>query len=173
MSHFLQHDFLSDQINSWLIQQYTDDYNCYYEDPILLPQSTHSLLYTEQICSAPFNYSLLIICLSLPSLVLALVNNLSNRTPGNPLGLPVQVDTSVRITQYVGEWRVMLWLISWFILNLCWFRLFCLFLHLAKHIKTSNCNRWELTSVGPQAHNDADPPYRTACRLDNGRGDTK
>ena len=41
--------------------------------------------------------------LSLVSLLLALVNNLDDGSPGNPLGVPVQVDTSVRIAQYFGE----------------------------------------------------------------------
>ncbi|KAL3803524.1 hypothetical protein HJC23_014072 [Cyclotella cryptica] len=72
----------------------------YQEDPILLPQSTHSLLFTEPIGSIPFGYAFGIVILSLVSLLLALVNNLDAGTPGNPLGVPVQVDTSVRIAQY-------------------------------------------------------------------------
>eukprot|EP00804_Cyclotella_cryptica_P013962 CCRYP_002470-RA/>CCRYP_002470-RA protein AED:0.15 eAED:0.22 QI:0/0.33/0.25/1/0.33/0.75/4/415/154 len=74
----------------------------YQEDPILLPQSTHSLLFTEPIGSIPFGYAFGIVILSLVSLLLALVNNLDAGTPGNPLGVPVQVDTSVRIAQYFG-----------------------------------------------------------------------
>eukprot|EP00804_Cyclotella_cryptica_P027027 CCRYP_013672-RA/>CCRYP_013672-RA protein AED:0.17 eAED:0.19 QI:0/0.8/0.63/1/0.8/0.54/11/835/482 len=75
----------------------------YQEDPILLPQSTHSLLFTEPIGSIPFGYAFGIVILSLVSLLLALVNNLDAGTPGNPLGVPVQVDTSVRIAQYFGR----------------------------------------------------------------------
>jgi hypothetical protein len=37
------------------------------------------------------------------SLALAMADNLNGGTPDNPLNLPVQVDTSVRVCQYVGE----------------------------------------------------------------------
>lgn len=44
--------------------------------------------------------------LSILSLTLAMANNLNNgdRSSSNPLGVPVQVDTSVRVAQYVGKW---------------------------------------------------------------------
>ncbi len=51
--------------------------NDYYEEPITFPQSTHSLLFTEPVCSIPFLFSVFIVVLSLVSLSLAMaVNNL-------------------------------------------------------------------------------------------------
>ena len=48
-------------------------------------------------------YALTVFSLSVLSLMLAMANNLNAGKPGNPLGLPVQVDWSVRVAQYVGE----------------------------------------------------------------------
>lgn len=41
--------------------------------------------------------------LSILSLSLAMADNLNGGTPDNPLNIPVQVDTSVRVSQYVGK----------------------------------------------------------------------
>lgn len=48
-----------------------------YEEPIMFPQSTHSLLFTEPVCSIPFLFAVFIVVLSLISLSLAMtVNNI-------------------------------------------------------------------------------------------------
>jgi len=80
----------------------TEDFNEYVEEPILLPQSTNSLLYTEPIRSLAFAYALLVFSLSTLGLALALANNLEGGTRENPFNIPVQIDTSVRIAQYVA-----------------------------------------------------------------------
>eukprot|EP00956_Cyclotella_meneghiniana_P036563 scaffold127494_cov26-Cyclotella_meneghiniana.AAC.2 len=80
----------------------TEDFNEYVEEPILLPQSTNSILYTEPIRSLAFAYALLVFSLSTLGLALALANNLEGGTRENPFNIPVQIDTSVRIAQYVA-----------------------------------------------------------------------
>lgn len=74
----------------------------YEEEPILIPQSSHSLLFTEEVCSLSFAFGLGIMVLSFLSLILALLNNLGKGEPGNLLGIPVQVDSSVRGAQYLA-----------------------------------------------------------------------
>jgi hypothetical protein len=55
------------------------------------------------MCSVPFAYSVGVFILSNLSLALAMADNLNGGTSENPLNLPVQVDTSVRVSQYVGK----------------------------------------------------------------------
>lgn len=43
-----------------------------YQEPIVFPQSTHSLLFTEPVCSFPFLFAVFIVLMSLSCLVLAL-----------------------------------------------------------------------------------------------------
>eukprot|EP00970_Alexandrium_tamarense_P018127 scaffold13320_cov215-Alexandrium_tamarense.AAC.11 len=74
----------------------------YEEEPIHIPQSSHSLLFTEEVCSLSFAFGLGIMVLSFLSLILALLNNLGKGEPGNLLGIPVQVDSSVRGAQYLA-----------------------------------------------------------------------
>ena len=69
---------------------------CNEEEPITIPQSTHSLLFTEDINSLPFLFSLYITVISYICLILALINNLQNGK------IPANVDLSVRIAQYMS-----------------------------------------------------------------------
>lgn len=92
------------------------DFDQYVEEPILLPQSTNSLMYTEPICSIPFNYAFGVFVLSTLSLALAMANNLeggSRDNPFNRFNLPVQVDTSVRVAQYVGKLVIEIYELFW------------------------------------------------------------
>ena len=98
---FISTDFTCSLQKSLLL--FSEDFNEYVEEPIILPQSTNSLLFTEPICSVPFAYACGVFLLSVISLALAMVNNLEDGSAENPFGLPVQVDISVRIAQYVGE----------------------------------------------------------------------
>lgn len=69
------------------------------EPPLTLPESTHSFLFTEKMCSLPFQFGLWIAALSCGCLVLALINNLNRGS------IPTNVDWSVRIAQYLSECR--------------------------------------------------------------------
>ena len=69
-------------------------------DPITLPESTHTLLFTEPIGSKPFALSVMIAAMSFLCLILALLNNLPR--PGNGVQdvIPANVGKSVKIAQY-------------------------------------------------------------------------
>ena len=69
---------------------------------ITLPQSTHTFLHTQPMNSLPFAFSMGIAVLSIFCLVLVLWNALIAGEPGNALGVPVRVETSVLIAQYCG-----------------------------------------------------------------------
>jgi len=69
---------------------------------IKLPQSTHSLLFTENIFSIPFSFALLVFFLSIACLGLALLDNLNGGSPGNPLNIPANVPPEVRAAQYLS-----------------------------------------------------------------------
>lgn len=64
-------------------------------DPIQLPESTHSLLFTEPVGSLPFMYGFAIFLLSFACLVLAFAYNIQEPVPYN-------VTTSVRVAQYLS-----------------------------------------------------------------------
>lgn len=72
------------------------------QDTIMLPQSTHSLFFTSNVCSLPFFYAVFVLGLSLGCLALALGDNLSGGSPGNPLNVPVNVSESVRGAQFLS-----------------------------------------------------------------------
>jgi len=71
-------------------------------DKYELPESTYTLLMTENLISIPFATGIIAAAISMMCLVLALKNELDNETPGNPLGLPAGVRTEVRMAQYLG-----------------------------------------------------------------------
>lgn len=71
-------------------------------EPITLPESTHSFLFSEPICSLGFLFSAFIVLLSYASLLLALVNNITHGKADNPLNVPYNVTFDVRISQYLG-----------------------------------------------------------------------
>jgi len=72
-------------------------------DPVNLPESTHTLFFTHPVCSLPFGFATSIVVISIMCLILAFADNfLSDFDPGNPWGIPANVDVSVRIAQYLG-----------------------------------------------------------------------
>lgn len=66
------------------------------EEPLTIPQSTHSFLFTEDINSMPFLFSVGIAGICCTCLLLALINNLQNGQ------VPANVDVSVKIAQYMS-----------------------------------------------------------------------
>lgn len=79
-------------------------------DVFELPQSTYSLVIASDICSIPFNSALLALGLALVCLVLTLLNELENKEPGNPWGVPAGLAPEVRFAQYlgiiIGKWEM-------------------------------------------------------------------
>ena len=71
-------------------------------DGLELPESTHSLLFTEKTCSLPHFFSVAIVLISVSSLWLAFDNNIRGGPSGNPFNIPVNVTTSVRAAQYLS-----------------------------------------------------------------------
>lgn len=70
-------------------------------DPITLPKSTHTLLFTEPINSAPFVVSVFIAALSILCLLLTLLNN--GAKPGEYKEvIPANVPPAVKIAQYAS-----------------------------------------------------------------------
>jgi len=65
-------------------------------DPIQLPQSTHSLLFSETMWSIPWCFAVSIFGLSVTCLSLALMNNAASS------GVPANVGNDVRVAQYVS-----------------------------------------------------------------------
>ncbi|KAL7549956.1 hypothetical protein ACHAWF_013212 [Thalassiosira exigua] len=73
-----------------------------YQEAITLPQSTHTLLFTERVCSVPFGFALLILAVSVTCLVLALWDNLDGQTTWSPLNVPPNVTSPVRVAKYAS-----------------------------------------------------------------------
>ena len=72
-------------------------------EPVTLPESTHSLFFTQPFCSLPVAYAISIVVISFICLGMALWNNLqANSSPGNPLGIPANVSNAVRTAQYMS-----------------------------------------------------------------------
>ena len=71
-------------------------------DMIRLPQSTHSLLFTEKVLSLPFGFAFVVLCGSFSCLLLALWDNLSGSSPENPLNVPANVSVQVRAAQFLS-----------------------------------------------------------------------
>ncbi len=76
----------------------------YIEEPIMLPQSTHTFLFTEDFSSLPFWFALLTAAISLTCLVLALQNSLCGSSSSNIADVPVQVLPAVKAAQYICEY---------------------------------------------------------------------
>lgn len=76
--------------------------------PIQLPQSTHSLLFTEPIWSVPFAFSIAILALSITCLVLAIIDNLERLgyyqylRGTSDMHVPANVSRAVRMAQYLA-----------------------------------------------------------------------
>ena len=64
-------------------------------DPIQLPQSTHSLLFTEPVLSVPFAFAVGIMLLSFVCLALVLIGTWMSE-------IPVNVTVAVRVAQYAS-----------------------------------------------------------------------
>ncbi|KAL9184898.1 hypothetical protein ACHAXT_002675 [Thalassiosira profunda] len=71
-------------------------------DPLMLPESTHSLLFIESICSLPWMFSFAIAMLSFMCLWLAFENNINSGSADNRFNIPANVTTSVRVAQYLS-----------------------------------------------------------------------
>ena len=69
-------------------------------DPITLPQSTHTLLFTEPVCSKSFQFSVAIATLSILCLLLALTNN--GITLDGIGQVPANVGIAVKIAQFAS-----------------------------------------------------------------------
>eukprot|EP00984_Skeletonema_dohrnii_P016809 scaffold7526_cov115-Skeletonema_dohrnii-CCMP3373.AAC.8 len=69
-------------------------------DPITLPQSTHTLLFTEPVCSKSFQFSVAIATLSILCLLLALTNN--GITLDGIGQVPANVGKAVKIAQFAS-----------------------------------------------------------------------
>jgi len=64
-------------------------------EPLTLPESTHTLFFTQPIFSISGVFASSIVFLSFACLIMALTNNLqSNSSAGNPLGIPPNVGVS-------------------------------------------------------------------------------
>lgn len=72
------------------------------DDAITLPQSTHTLLFTEPIISRAFLQSVFIAGLSILCLLLALMNTEGAKLGGYKEVIPANVPPAVKITQYAS-----------------------------------------------------------------------
>lgn len=70
-------------------------------DPVTLPKSTHTLLFTEPINSIPFVVSVVIAAISIECLYLALFNNGIAKKIVRDV-IPANVDRSVKAAQYIS-----------------------------------------------------------------------
>ena len=66
-----------------------------------LPESTFSMMITENILSFGFVTSIVVFLLAMTCLFMAHRNQADNGRPGNPLGLPPNVQVEVRVAQYL------------------------------------------------------------------------
>ena len=67
-------------------------------EPFCLPESTHTLLFTQPVCSIPFFYALVIAAVSVFCLLLALSYNADI----DDLNIPAFVRLQVRFAQYMA-----------------------------------------------------------------------
>jgi hypothetical protein len=77
------------------------------ENMFELPESTFTMLTTEEIMSQGFATGIIAASISMTCLVLALMNELDNSKPGNPLGVPWAVRIEVRVAQYLGRFHIL------------------------------------------------------------------
>ena len=68
-----------------------------------LPQSTYTLFITENVLSLSFFAGIIATALSVSSLSIVLINELNNKTPNSPFGMPAGVNWEVRTAQYLGK----------------------------------------------------------------------
>ncbi|KAL7538240.1 hypothetical protein ACHAWF_009741 [Thalassiosira exigua] len=73
-----------------------------FQEAITLPQSTHTLLITENFCSVAFGAAFSLLGISVACLVLALWDNLDGQTSLQPLNVPPNVTGQVRAAQYLS-----------------------------------------------------------------------
>jgi len=72
------------------------------KDVVTLPQSTHSLLFTEPFCSISFGLGFAVLNITCLSLSFAFVDGLQSGGYGNDLNIPVNVSLTVRGAQYLA-----------------------------------------------------------------------
>ena len=65
-------------------------------DPIALPQSTHTLLFTQPVFSLPFGFAVFILLMCLLSLLLCLIDRIYSE------GIPANVTPTVRTAQFLA-----------------------------------------------------------------------
>jgi len=94
--------------NDTKVDKEAGDEKDYIEEPIMLPQSTHTFLFTEDVSSLPFWFAVLTAAISLTCLVLALQNSLCGSSSNNVADAPVQVLPAVKVAQYICEYFVIL-----------------------------------------------------------------
>ena len=91
-------------------------------DGLELPESTHSLLFTEKTCSVPHFFSVAIVIISVSSLALAFLNNVKGGSSDNLFNIPVNVSLSVRAAQYLSIFIALL--VSIISFDVCLFSFF-------------------------------------------------
>ena len=67
-----------------------------------LPESTFTLLITEDFFSKPFNVGLIVWVMSVACLSLVLWDEMDNRVAGNKFNIPAGLSMSVQLAQYLG-----------------------------------------------------------------------
>jgi len=72
------------------------DYTKGFEMPVTIPESTHTFLFSEDVNSVPFAFSLVIAAISYTLLIMALIYNLNKGT------IPKNVVGPVAVAQYMG-----------------------------------------------------------------------
>jgi len=72
------------------------------KNPLILPASTHTLLFTESADTLPFWFAVAVAATSFLCLSLAFTNNLLSATGSVRWNIPVNVSTSVRIAQFIS-----------------------------------------------------------------------
>merc|ERR1719491_245099 len=78
------------------ISERDTSYTGEFEMPVTIPESTHTFLFSEDVNSVPFAFSLVIAVISYTCLIMALINNLNKGT------IPTNVVVSVAVAQYMG-----------------------------------------------------------------------
>lgn len=74
-------------------------------EPLLLPQSTHTLLFTERFCSLPYFFASFIVLLSYTCLLLVQLDSLGGDltfTEAEDWNIPTNVTREVRVAQYLS-----------------------------------------------------------------------
>ena len=77
-------------------------------EPTTLPESTHTLFFTHDVCSVPFAYAAVIVVVSVACLGMALADNVQEPEDGNLLNVPHNVTIPTRCAQYLAIFTALL-----------------------------------------------------------------